>query len=230
MHPEGRIRIWNFAHPENVMCESSPPLGFTIHDSKFTCILEGFIVDISGCVMIFICGPTIFVRRTGYPLVYLCDFRSRAALMSGRYPYKMGLQVLAPYLSVNYIFVIFLKTIFVSWHLWIFIPRKAKYNTRFRINWPYDRRRRRISNLFYYVVTWNVKTYVSHPLKCRMCQKWLKWCSDPPPTTTPKLQLDFLDLENFLVKVWGGGGGGVSGARPPPPPPPPLNSNLTFWT
>ena len=33
----------------------------------------------------------------------------------------------------------------------------------------------------YYVVTWNVKTYVSHPLKCRMCQNWLKWCSDPPP-------------------------------------------------
>ena len=48
-----------------------------------------------------------------------------------------------------------------------------------------------------------------------MCQKWLKWCSDPP-TTTPKLQLDFLDLEKFLVKVWGGGGGGVSGARHPP--------------
>ena len=47
-----------------------------------------------------------------------------------------------------------------------------------------------------------------------MCQKWLKWCSDPP-TTTPKLQLDFLDLENFLVKVWSGGGGGVSGTRPP---------------
>ena len=39
----------------------------------------------------------------------------------------------------------------------------------------------------------------------------------PPPTTTPKLQLDFLDLEIFLVKVWGGGGGdeGVSGARLP---------------
>ena len=30
----------------------------------------------------------------------------------------------------------------------------------------------------------------------------------PTPTTTPKLQLDFLDLENFLIKVWGGGGGG----------------------
>ena len=51
----------------------------------------------------------------------------------------------------------------------------------------------------------------------------------PPPTTTCKLQLDLLDLENFLVKVWGGGGGGVSGARPPPPPPPP-NSTELFWT
>ena len=39
----------------------------------------------------------------------------------------------------------------------------------------------------------------------------------PPPTTTPKLQLDFLDLENFLVKVWGGGsgGGGVWCQTPP---------------
>ena len=44
----------------------------------------------------------------------------------------------------------------------------------------------------------------------------------PPPPTTPKLQLDFLDLENFLVKVWGGGGG-VSGARPPPTTTPKLN-------
>ena len=124
----------------------------------------------------------------------------------------------------------------------------------------------------HYVITWNVKTYVSHPLKCRMCQNWLKWCSDtppppptpklqldffvglrkfshqslrwwwgvsgtrPPPTTTPKLQLDLLDLENFIINVWGGGGGvsgtyvitwnvvikvwggwwGVSGTRPPP--------------
>ena len=40
-------------------------------------------------------------------------------------------------------------------------------------------------------------------------------CLTPdPPTTTPKLQLDFLDLENFLVNIWGGGGG-VSGTRPP---------------
>ena len=37
------------------------------------------------------------------------------------------------------------------------------------------------------------------------------------PNTTPKLKLNFLDLENFLVKVWGGGGGGgVSGARHSP--------------
>ena len=40
-------------------------------------------------------------------------------------------------------------------------------------------------------------------------------CLAPDPPTTPKLQLDFLDLEIFLVKVGGGGGGGVSGARPP---------------
>ena len=51
----------------------------------------------------------------------------------------------------------------------------------------------------------------------------------PTPTTTPKLQLDFLDLENFLVKVWGGGGGG-GGLAQTPPPPPPLNFNLTFRT
>ena len=37
----------------------------------------------------------------------------------------------------------------------------------------------------------------------------------PPITTTPKLQLDFLDLENFLVKVWSGGGGGVLAPDPP---------------
>ena len=49
-----------------------------------------------------------------------------------------------------------------------------------------------------YVITWNVKTYISHPLKCRMCQKWLKWCSDPPTTTTPKLNSTFLDLEKWL--------------------------------
>ena len=48
-----------------------------------------------------------------------------------------------------------------------------------------------------------------------------------PPTTTPKLQLDFLDLEFFLVKVWGGGGGGC---LVPDPPPPPLNSTQLFWT
>ena len=70
-----------------------------------------------------------------------------------------------------------------------------------------------VNSRFRYVVTWNVKTYVSHPLKCRMCQNWLKWCSDPPPpTTTPKLQLDFLDLKSS----WSLGVvvGGVSDARP----------------
>ena len=36
-----------------------------------------------------------------------------------------------------------------------------------------------------------------------------------PPTTTPKLQLDLLHLENFLVKVWGGGRGGVWCQTPP---------------
>ena len=37
---------------------------------------------------------------------------------------------------------------------------------------------------------------------------WSDVQNPTPTTTTPKLQLDFLDLENFLVKVWGGGGGG----------------------
>ena len=51
-------------------------------------------------------------------------------------------------------------------------------------------------------------------------------------THYPKTQLDFLDLENFLVKVWGGGVGGGYGMpdSPPPPPPPPLNSTQLFWT
>ena len=54
-----------------------------------------------------------------------------------------------------------------------------------------------------YVITWN------------MVIKF--WGGDggmsdtrPPPTTTPKLQLDFLDFENFIINLWGGGGG-VSG-------------------
>ena len=46
----------------------------------------------------------------------------------------------------------------------------------------------------------------------------------PTPTTTPKLQLDFLDLENFLVKVWGGGGGGGGvWCQTPPTTTPKLN-------
>ena len=48
----------------------------------------------------------------------------------------------------------------------------------------------------------------------------------PPPPPPLNSQLDFLDLENFLVKVWGGGGG-VSGASPPPTTTPPkLNSTF----
>ena len=46
-------------------------------------------------------------------------------------------------------------------------------------------------------------------------------------THHPKTQLDFLDLENFLVKVWGGGGG-VWHARPPPTTTPKLNSTFLY--
>ena len=44
--------------------------------------------------------------------------------------------------------------------------------------------------------------------------------------------LAHLELENFLIKVWGGGGGvGVSGARPPHHHHyHPLNSTQLFWT
>ena len=60
------------------------------------------------------------------------------------------------------------------------------------------------------------------------CQSLRWWCGGvwlqtPPPTTTPKLQLDFLDLENFLVKVWGGGGGGGVWCQTPPTTTPKLN-------
>ena len=88
---------------------------------------------------------------------------------------------------------------------------RISYNGKYNINtylW---------CDINFYVVTWNVKTYVSHPLKCRMCQNWLKWCSDPPPppTTTPKLQLDFLDLKSsWSLGVVVGGGGGLA---PDPP-------------
>ena len=56
-----------------------------------------------------------------------------------------------------------------------------------------------------YVVTWNVKTYITHPLKCKMSQKWLKWCSETT-TITPKL--------NFGVV----GGCGVACHTTPLPP------------
>ena len=46
------------------------------------------------------------------------------------------------------------------------------------------------------------------------------------PTTTPKLQLDFLDLENFLVKVWSGGGGGCLAPDPPNTTTPKLQLNF----
>ena len=51
----------------------------------------------------------------------------------------------------------------------------------------------------YYVVTWNVKTYITHSLECKMSQEWLKWCSDTTTTTNPATpKLKFLDLEIFL--------------------------------
>ena len=53
---------------------------------------------------------------------------------------------------------------------------------------------------------------------------WSDVQTPPPPTTTPKLQLDLLDLENFLIKVWGGGvEGGVWHQTPPPTTTPRLN-------
>ena len=57
--------------------------------------------------------------------------------------------------------------------------------------------------------------------KCRMCQNWLKWCSDPPPPTTPKLQLDFFDLKSsWSLGVVVGGGGLMPNLMMPDPPPP----------
>ena len=65
-----------------------------------------------------------------------------------------------------------------------------------------------------YVITWNVKTFISHPLKCRMCQNWLKWCSDPPtPTTTPKTTTWLFWLKVKLK--FRDGGGGVWCQTPP---------------
>ena len=72
-------------------------------------------------------------------------------------------------------------------------------------------------DLYCYVVTWNVKTYVSHPLKCRMCQNWLKWCSGPPPPPPPPLNynLTFLTLKSS----WSLGGGWWWGGLLPDTPP-----------
>ena len=56
---------------------------------------------------------------------------------------------------------------------------------------------------------------------------WGGVCLVPdPPTTTPKLQIDFLDLENFLVKVWSGGGGGCLAPDPPNTTTPKLQLNF----
>ena len=53
----------------------------------------------------------------------------------------------------------------------------------------------------------------------------------PYPPPPPKTQLDILDLENFLVKLWGGdGGGGVVCHAIPPPTTTTPKVNLTFWT
>ena len=49
----------------------------------------------------------------------------------------------------------------------------------------------------FYVFTWNVKTYISHPLKCRMCQNWLKWCSDTPPPPPPLNSTWLFGLRKF---------------------------------
>ena len=64
-----------------------------------------------------------------------------------------------------------------------------------------------------YVVTWNVKTYVSHPLKCRMSQNWLKWCSDTPPSPLNPTWLFGLRKKFFLSKFEVVVGGGLSDTR-----------------
>ena len=54
---------------------------------------------------------------------------------------------------------------------------------------------------------------------------WSDVQDPPPPHTTPKLQLDFLDLK---VKLKFRGGGGVWHQTPPPPPPLNFHENLKF--
>ena len=71
--------------------------------------------------------------------------------------------------------------------------------------------------LYFYVVTWNVKTYFSHPLKCRMSQKWLKWCSAPHPPPPPLNSTWLFGLRNFScqsLRWWW-----VGGCLAPDPPP-----------
>ena len=73
----------------------------------------------------------------------------------------------------------------------------------------------KIITVFGYVVTWNVKTYVTHPLECRMSQEWLKWCSDPPQppplNSTWLFGLRKFSGQTLLVR----GGGGVWHTIPP---------------
>ena len=54
---------------------------------------------------------------------------------------------------------------------------------------------------------------------------WSDVQTPPPPTTTPKLQLDFFDLKSSWSLGVVVGGGLVPNT---PPPPPPLNFNLTL--
>ena len=66
---------------------------------------------------------------------------------------------------------------------------------------------------YFYVVTSNVKTYVTHGLKWEMSQKWLKWCSDPTS------ELDFVHMytEDIMIKVlYYGWWGYVPQDNPPP--------------
>ena len=74
-----------------------------------------------------------------------------------------------------------------------------------------------------YVVTWNVKTYVSDPLECKMSQEWLKWCSETTTTTTTTTTTPKL---NF---IWGWWGGGYVIAMTYPHPPPPPQNLTRFW-
>ena len=69
----------------------------------------------------------------------------------------------------------------------------------------------------YYVITWNVKTYVSYPLECKMSQEWLKWCSETTATTTTTTTTTLNS-----ISFWGGGQYVIAWHTPTPP------QNLTW--